>query len=62
MKDPDTTPTDTVHVELEKRPLGDEEIRHVVSPEANPEPATATTVPGGPEIGDRVTVGPDRIL
>jgi hypothetical protein len=62
VKDPETTPTDTVHVGLEKRPLGDEEIKHVVSPEANPEPATATTVPGGPEAGVRVTVGPRRTM
>jgi hypothetical protein len=62
VNEPDTTPANTVHVELEKRPLGAEEIKHVVSPEVKPEPVTVTAIPGGPEVGDKLTVGPRRIL
>ena len=62
VNEPDTTPANTVHVDLEKRPPGDEEIRHVESAKVNPEPETTTADPGAPEIGDRLTVGPRRIL
>jgi hypothetical protein len=62
VNDPVTMPADTVHVELEKRPPGDEEIKHVESAEVNPEPETTTADPGAPEIGDRLTVGPRRTL
>jgi len=57
VKDPDTAPPDTLHAEFEIRPVGDEEIVHVISAELNPEPEAATTIPGGPEVGDSSTVG-----
>ena len=54
MKDPDTTPLDTPHVDpLEMSPVGDEEIVQLVSPPAKFDPETVTLVPTGPEEGDR---------
>jgi hypothetical protein len=62
VNDPATTPADMPQAELEMRPFGDEEIRHVVSAGAKLEPETTTTVPVGPEVGDKRTVGADRML
>ena len=57
VKDPDTTPPDTEHVELEMSPLGNEDIEQLESPAAKFDPETSTFVPAGPEVGDRTTVG-----
>jgi hypothetical protein len=57
VKDPDTTPAKIVQVELEKRPLGDDETTHAVSAPAKPEPEIATTTPVDPELGTRVILG-----
>jgi hypothetical protein len=58
VKEPDTTPLDTVHTGFEMRPLGDDEIVQAVSAGPKFLPDTTTTVPRGPEAGDNVTVGP----
>lgn len=48
---------DIVHDGFEMRPLGDEAIPQPVSPAAKPEPEMVTTVPGRPELSDRVIPG-----
>jgi hypothetical protein len=57
VKEPDTTPAETVHAGLDMRPLGDEEIVHVVSPLAKFEPETETVVPRLPDVGDNAIDG-----
>jgi len=62
VKAPDIVPLgeDIAHDGLEMRPLGDEEIPQPVSPSAKPEPEIVTTVPGRPEVRDRVIPGVTR--
>jgi hypothetical protein len=44
--DPDIEPPDTVHDGFEMRPLGDEVMLQLVSPEEKPNPVIVTGVPG----------------
>lgn len=62
VNDPATLPPPTAHVGFEIRPLGDEDIAQLVSNASNPEPRTATIVPGCPEFGVRVIAGVIRKL
>ena len=59
MKDPAIVPPgeDMVQAGVEIRPVGDEDTPQPVSPAAKPEPVMVTSVPGRPEVGDRVIPG-----
>jgi hypothetical protein len=58
VKDPDTTPPDTEHVEADEiSPVGDEDIEQLPVSPAKFDPETLTLDPTSPEFGDKVTVG-----